>query len=64
MPLLKVSPSGQVYDVELPSLKVTRDQAGGYYVHGRGHFIFCDDLETAERKRRDLDTYGRRSLER
>jgi hypothetical protein len=64
MPLLKVSPSGQVYDVELPNLKVTRDQAGGYYVHGRGHFIFCDDLETAERKRRDLDTYGRRSLER
>lgn len=64
MPLLKVSPSGQVYDVELPSLKVTRDQAGGYYVHGRGHFIYCDDLETAERKRRDLDTYGRRSFER
>jgi hypothetical protein len=64
MPLLKVSPSGQVYDVELPTLKVTRDQGGGYYVHGRGHFIFCDDLETAERKRRDLDTYGRRSLER
>ena len=64
MPLLKVSPSGQVYDVELPNLKVTRDQAGGYYVHGRGHFIFCDDLETAERKRRDLDTYGRWGLER
>jgi hypothetical protein len=64
MPLLKVSPSGQVYDIELPNLKVTRDQAGGYYVHGRGHFIFCDDLETAERKRRDLDTYGRRSFER
>jgi hypothetical protein len=62
MPLLKVSPSGQVYDVELPDLKVTRDQGGGYYVHGRGHFIFCEDLETAERKRRDLDTYGRRSL--
>jgi hypothetical protein len=64
MPLLKVSPSGQVYDVELPTLKVTRDQGGGYYVHGRGHFIFCDDLETAERKRRDLDTYGRRSFDR
>jgi hypothetical protein len=64
MPLLKVSPSGQVYDVELPALKVTRDQGGGYYVHGRGHFIHCPDLETAERKRRDLETYGRRSLER
>jgi hypothetical protein len=64
MPLLKVSPSGQVYDVELPNFKVTRDQAGGYYVHGRGHFIFCEDLESAERKRRDLETYGRRSWER
>ena len=64
MPLLKVSPSGQVYDVELPTLKVTRDQGGGYYVHGRGHFIQCADLETAERKRRDLETFGRRSLER
>jgi hypothetical protein len=64
MPLLKVSPSGQVYDIELPDFKVTRDQGGGYYVHGRGHFIFCEDLESAERKRRDLDTYGRRGLER
>jgi hypothetical protein len=64
MPLLRVSSSGQVYDIELPSLKVTRDQGGGYYVHGRGHFIFCEDLETAERKRRDLDAYGRRSVER
>ena len=64
MPLLKVSPSGQVYDIELPNFKVTRDQGGGYYVHGRGHFIFCEDLEAAERKRRDLESYGYRSLER
>lgn len=64
MPLLKVSPSGQVYDIELPNLKVTRDQGGGYYLHGRGHFLFCEDLETAERKRRDLDAFSRRSLER
>ena len=55
MPLLKVSASGQVYDVELPHVKVTRDQGGGYYVHGRGHFIFFKDLEAAERKRRDLE---------
>lgn len=55
MPLLKVSASGQVYDVELPYMKVTRDQGGGYYVHGRGHFIFFKDLEAAERKRRDLE---------
>jgi len=55
MPLLKVSASGQVYDIELPYVKVTRDQGGGYYVHGRGHFIFFKDLEAAERKRRDLE---------
>ena len=58
MPLLKVSSSGQVYDVELPYVKVTRDQGGGYYVHGRGHFIFFKDLEAAERKRRDLEYSG------
>jgi len=55
MTLLKVSASGQVYDVELPNVKVTRDQGGGYYVHGRGHFIFFDELELAERKRRELE---------
>jgi hypothetical protein len=53
--LLKVSESGQVYDVELPNVKVTRDQGGGYYVHGRGHFIFFTELEDAERKRRALE---------
>jgi len=58
MPLLKVSSSGQVYDIELPYVKVTRDQGGGYYVHGRGHFIFFKDLEAAERKRRDLEYSG------
>jgi hypothetical protein len=36
-------------------VKVTRDQGGGYYVHGRGHFMFFKDLEAAERKRRDLE---------
>ena len=58
MPLLKVSPSGQVYDVELPTMKVTRDQGGGYYVHGRGHWLFYKELEAAERKRRELELQG------
>lgn len=58
MPLLKVSPSGQVYDVELPNVKVTRDLGGGYYVHGRGHFLFFEDLDGAERKRRELEVQG------
>jgi hypothetical protein len=55
MTLLKVSESGQVYDVELPNLKVTRDQGGGYFVHGRGHFEFFQELDAAERKRRQLE---------
>ena len=55
MPLLKVSASGQVYDIELPNVKVTRDAGGGYYVHGRGHFLFFKELESAERKRRELE---------
>lgn len=54
MTLLKVSASGQVYDIELPNLKVTRDQGGGYFVHGRGYFMFFEELEEAERKRREL----------
>jgi len=60
MALLKVSPSGQVYDAEYPYMKVTRDEGGGYYVHGRGHWIFCEDFETAERKRRDLEAMSAR----
>jgi hypothetical protein len=58
MPLLKVSASGQVYDIELPNMKVTRDQGGGWYVHGRGHFLYYKDLEAAERKRRELELEG------
>ncbi len=57
MTLLKVSPSGQVYDAELVDIKVTRDQGGGYYVHGQGHFILCEDLEAAERKRHELEVF-------
>ncbi len=55
MTLLKVSASGQVYDIELPFVKVTRDQGGGYFVHGRGHFLFYKDLDAAEKKRRELE---------
>jgi len=55
MTLLKVSPSGQVYDVDLAELKVTPDQAGGYYLHGRGHFMFFDRLEEAEEKKKEIE---------
>ena len=55
MTLLKVSPSGQVYDVDLPNVKVTRDEGGGYYVHGQGHFIRCEELEEALEKKREIE---------
>ena len=58
MPLLRVSPSGQVYDVALSQLKVTRDQGGGYYLHGKGHFMFFAEREEAEAKKRDIEVYG------
>lgn len=58
MTLLKVSASGQVYDVDLSYLKVTRDEGGGYYLHGKGHFMFFADREIAEAKKRDIEVYG------
>ena len=58
MTLLRVSQSGQVYDVALPYLKVTRDEGGGYYLHGKGHFLFFADLEAAEAKKHDIEVYG------
>lgn len=57
MALLKISPSGQVYDIELPEVKVTPDRGGGYYVHGQGHWIRYEDFESAERKRQELAVY-------
>lgn len=58
MTLLKVSPSGQVYDVDLPYLKVTRDEGGGWYLHGKGHFLYFEEREEAEAKKRDIEVYG------
>jgi hypothetical protein len=62
MSLLRISPSGQVYDARLPNLKITPDQAGGYYLHGKGHFIFCQTFEEAEMKRAEMElqVYGRK----
>jgi len=56
--LLKVSPSGQVYDVDLSYLKVTHDEGGGWYLHGKGHFLYFDEREDAEAKKRDIEVYG------
>jgi hypothetical protein len=53
--LLRVSDSGQVYDVDLPELRITPDQGGGFYVHGKGHFDFFASMEEAETRKKELD---------
>jgi len=58
MTLLRVSSSGQVYDVDVPDLRITPDQDGGYYLHGRGHFIYFDTQEEAEEKKKELEYRG------
>ncbi len=55
MTLLRISESGQVYDVDLPDVKVTPDQGGGYCLHGKGHFFFYRTLEEALEKKKELD---------
>jgi hypothetical protein len=55
---LRVSDSGQVYDTDLPDVKITPDQGGGYYVHGKGHFAHFDTIQEAEEKKKELDYRG------
>ncbi|HEV2952526.1 MAG TPA: hypothetical protein VG015_00360 [Candidatus Dormibacteraeota bacterium] len=59
MTRLKVSPSGQVYDIDIPQPKVTRDEGGGYYVHGWGIFIRFENRDEALAKVRDLEIQGK-----
>lgn len=54
MTILRVSESGQVYDVDLEELRITPDQAGGYYLHGQGHFLFFEKLEDAQEKKKEI----------
>ncbi|HEV3231442.1 MAG TPA: hypothetical protein VG245_04235 [Candidatus Dormibacteraeota bacterium] len=58
MTLLKISPSGQVYDVDLPEVRLTPDQGGGFYLHGRGHFLFFADIDAAREKKKELEFRG------
>ena len=53
MPRLRATDSGQVYNIDLPELKVTRDDVDGIYVlHGRGHFqVFTTREEAFDRKK-------------
>lgn len=58
MTILRVSESGQVYDVDLPELKITPDQEGGFYLHGKGQFLFFKTMEEAEEKRQEVEYRG------
>jgi hypothetical protein len=53
--LLKVSESGQVYDVDLPEMKITPDQDGGFYLHGKGHWLYFETYDEAEEKRKEIE---------
>ena len=55
MTLLKVSESGQVYDADLPEFHITPDQDGGFYLHGKGHWMFFETYEEAEERRKEIE---------
>ncbi len=52
---LRASDSGQVYQVDLPELRVTRDQDGTYILHGRGHFITFRTREQAFDRKKEIE---------
>jgi hypothetical protein len=58
MTLLRVSDSGQVYDIDLEEVRITPDEGGGYYVHGKGQFLFFETRDEAEEKKKELDYRG------
>jgi hypothetical protein len=55
MTLLRVSDSGQVYNVDLDEVRITPDAGGGFYVHGKGHFDYFERLDDAEGRKKELD---------
>jgi hypothetical protein len=55
MPRLRATESGQVYNIDLPELKVTRDEDGIYVLHGRGHFLTFDTREAAFDRKKEIE---------
>ncbi len=55
MTRLRASESGQVFDVDLPRLKITPDHDGGYVLHGKGLFLQFETRVDAEVKRKELE---------
>ena len=56
MPRLRATDSGQVYNIDLDQLKVTRDEVDRIYVlHGRGHFQVFATREEAFARKQEID---------
>jgi hypothetical protein len=55
MPRLRATDSGQVYNVDIPELRVTRDTDGIYVLHGRGHFMTFPTREEAFEHKREIE---------
>ncbi len=55
MPRLRATESGQVYNIDLPQLKVTRDQDGIYVLHGRGHFLIFQTRDEAFKRKQEIE---------
>lgn len=59
MTKLRVSESGQVYDVDLDEIRITPDQGGGFYLHGKQQFLYFETLDEAQEKKKEIDYRGR-----
>ncbi|HEY8678241.1 MAG TPA: hypothetical protein VIN39_06360 [Candidatus Dormibacteraeota bacterium] len=56
MARLRATDSGQVYNIDLPELRVSRDEVDGIYVlHGRGHFQTFATREEAFDRKKEID---------
>ena len=56
MPRLRATDSGQVFNIDLPELRVTRDDVDRIYVlHGRGYFQTFKTREEAFARKQELE---------
>lgn len=58
MTILRVSDSGQTFDIDLPEIKITPDQGGGFYLHGKGQFEFFESIDEAQERKQEIEFRG------
>jgi hypothetical protein len=57
MARLRATDSGQVYNIDLEELKVSRDDVDGIYVlHGRGHFQIFPTRDEAFECKKEMES--------